>query len=177
MLWSFDWLIDWLFEFLFSFQNLKDVLAKKIPEHNAKVKAFRTAHNATKVGEVTLDQVRNVKSTLIYAFFCSVIVTCDLFRLYFSVFLFMLLYSAFLRRCTVECGVSRRWCGRRRCWTRTRASASAATPSRSVSRSCRRRRTETSRCRRASSGCCAPAIFRHRNRWVFDCQWSRVICR
>lgn len=37
--------------------NLKEVLAAKIPEHNAKVRAFRQAHNATKVGEVTLDQV------------------------------------------------------------------------------------------------------------------------
>lgn len=40
------------------FQNLKEVLAAKIPEHNTKVRAFRQAHNATKVGEVTLDQVR-----------------------------------------------------------------------------------------------------------------------
>ncbi|GMS89631.1 hypothetical protein PENTCL1PPCAC_11806, partial [Pristionchus entomophagus] len=37
--------------------NLKEVLAKKIPAHNAKVKEFRTAHNATVVQSVSVDMI------------------------------------------------------------------------------------------------------------------------
>ncbi|KAF8358658.1 cts-1 [Pristionchus pacificus] len=37
--------------------NLKEVLAKKIPAHNAKVKEFRAQHNATIVQSVSIDMI------------------------------------------------------------------------------------------------------------------------
>lgn len=38
--------------------DLKGVLAAKIPKEQERVKNFRKAHGATKVGEVTVDMVR-----------------------------------------------------------------------------------------------------------------------
>lgn len=40
-------------------KSLKEVLAEKIPAEQENVKAFRKSHGATKVGEVTVDMVRN----------------------------------------------------------------------------------------------------------------------
>lgn len=37
--------------------NLKEVLAKKIPAHNAKVKEFRSQHGSTVVQQITIDMV------------------------------------------------------------------------------------------------------------------------
>lgn len=37
--------------------DLKEVLADYIPKHNEKVKAFRKEHGATKVGDITVDQI------------------------------------------------------------------------------------------------------------------------
>uniref|UniRef100_A0A8R1EQD1 Uncharacterized protein n=1 Tax=Caenorhabditis japonica TaxID=281687 RepID=A0A8R1EQD1_CAEJA len=37
--------------------NLKEVLGKKIPAHNAKVKSFRSEHASTVVQNVTIDMV------------------------------------------------------------------------------------------------------------------------
>lgn len=39
--------------------NLKEVLSKKIPAHNAKVKSFRTEHGSTVVQNVNIDMVSN----------------------------------------------------------------------------------------------------------------------
>ena len=39
--------------------DLKSVLAEKIPEKQEEVKAFRKQHGNTKVGEITVDMVRN----------------------------------------------------------------------------------------------------------------------
>lgn len=47
--------------------NLKEVLAKKIPAHNAKVKEFRAQHGATVVQNISIDMVR----TLAYLFSLS----------------------------------------------------------------------------------------------------------
>ena len=40
--------------------DLKSVLAEKIPEKQEEVKAFRKQHGNTKVGEITVDMVRNI---------------------------------------------------------------------------------------------------------------------
>ena len=45
--------------------DLKSVLAEKIPEKQEEVKAFRKQHGNTKVGEITVDMVRNNFSTFI----------------------------------------------------------------------------------------------------------------
>lgn len=37
--------------------NLKEVLADYIPKHNEKVKSFRKEHGATKVGDITVEQI------------------------------------------------------------------------------------------------------------------------
>lgn len=37
--------------------NLKEVLAKKIPEHNKKVDEFRKKHGSTVIQQVTVDMV------------------------------------------------------------------------------------------------------------------------
>uniref|UniRef100_A0AC35GCS5 Uncharacterized protein n=1 Tax=Panagrolaimus sp. PS1159 TaxID=55785 RepID=A0AC35GCS5_9BILA len=37
--------------------NLKEVLAKKIPEHNKKVVEFRKAYGGTIIQEITIDMV------------------------------------------------------------------------------------------------------------------------
>ena len=43
--------------FVFVLQNLKDILANKIPEKQKEVIQFRKQYGATVVGEVTVDQV------------------------------------------------------------------------------------------------------------------------
>ena len=52
--------------------DLKSVLAEKIPEKQEEVKAFRKQHGNTKVGEITVDMVRNniylLKSTTLRNF-------------------------------------------------------------------------------------------------------------
>ena len=40
-------------------QDLKDVLANLIPDEQKRVRAFRSQHGNTKVGEVTVDMVCN----------------------------------------------------------------------------------------------------------------------
>ncbi|VDM66159.1 unnamed protein product, partial [Strongylus vulgaris] len=37
--------------------NLKEVLAKKIPAHNAKVKEFRQQHGSTVLQQITVDMI------------------------------------------------------------------------------------------------------------------------
>lgn len=44
--------------------DLKEVFAKKYPEHAEVVKAFRKAHGNTKVGEVTVEMVRKRRLNL-----------------------------------------------------------------------------------------------------------------
>jgi citrate synthase len=39
--------------------DLKGILADKIPKEQERIKNFRKAHGATKVGEVTVDMVSN----------------------------------------------------------------------------------------------------------------------
>lgn len=64
--WSVFYSVEWLMRLspgLFltkfsTFQNLKDVLANKIPEKQKEVKEFRSKHGNTKVGEITVDMVR-----------------------------------------------------------------------------------------------------------------------
>lgn len=54
--------------------NLRDVLTKKVPVEQEKVKAFRKQYGATKVGDLTVDMVLslNILQFLIYiqACFC-----------------------------------------------------------------------------------------------------------
>jgi len=40
--------------------NLRDVLTKKVPVEQEKVKAFRKQYGATKVGDVTVDMVKQI---------------------------------------------------------------------------------------------------------------------
>lgn len=42
--------------------DLKAILADKVPKEQERVKNFRKAHGATKVGEVTVDMVSSDKS-------------------------------------------------------------------------------------------------------------------
>lgn len=50
--------------------DLKGILADKIPKEQERIKNFRKAHGATKVGEVTVDMVSNFKIDI-----CALFVT------------------------------------------------------------------------------------------------------
>ncbi|KAG8234585.1 hypothetical protein J437_LFUL013847 [Ladona fulva] len=41
--------------------DLREVLSKKIPQEQERIKAFRQKHGGTKVGDVTIDMVSNIK--------------------------------------------------------------------------------------------------------------------
>jgi citrate synthase len=46
--------------------NLKEVLAKKIPAHNTKVKEFRKVHGNTVVQQINIDMVRQSPPSILY---------------------------------------------------------------------------------------------------------------
>ena len=57
--------------------DLKSVLAEKIPEKQEEVKAFRKQHGNTKVGEITVDMVRNNLATYVVLIISYIITICS----------------------------------------------------------------------------------------------------
>lgn len=74
--------------------NLRDVLTKKVPVEQEKVKAFRKQYGATKVGDVTVDMV-SLEFLIFARSFMNFLPTC-LFLKVCSYFAIELIYCPFL---------------------------------------------------------------------------------